>query len=207
MESQSSRAGPPAVRVVSDADGLKALADPTRLAILAALMGNGPELPVMSVKELAAELGEPQTKLYRHVRVLEAAGLVKVAATRIVSGIVEQRYQACQRDLTFGPGMLRKHRSETEAIARAMVDRFSDGFFAASASGPFPADDLPADQAYRKSTYFASETTISRARASELRAKIDELTDLVNGDRDDPDGVPVRLLVGYYSPQDGQDRS
>jgi DNA-binding MarR family transcriptional regulator len=41
----------------------------------------------MSVKELAEELGEPQTKLYRHVKQLEAAGLIRIAASRMVSGI------------------------------------------------------------------------------------------------------------------------
>src|SRR5215475_8348684 len=95
---------PLAVRSVASVDMLRALADPTRLAILSALMERQDELPVMSVKELAARLGEPQTKLYRHVRQLEAAGLIRVASTRLVSGIVEQRYQASQRDLMFDSG-------------------------------------------------------------------------------------------------------
>ncbi len=55
---------PLAVRTVDDVDVLKAMADPTRMAILAALMKSRRDLPVMSVKELAAELREPQTKLY-----------------------------------------------------------------------------------------------------------------------------------------------
>src|SRR5580698_2917994 len=87
---QVAEAGPAAVRTVDSVAALKAMADPTRLAILAALMRTR-DLPVMSVKELAAELGEPQTKLYRHVRQLEAAGLIRVASTRMVSGILEQR--------------------------------------------------------------------------------------------------------------------
>src|SRR5580693_6695424 len=78
---QVAEAGPAAVRTVDSVAALKAMADPTRLAILAALMRTR-DLPVMSVKELAAELGEPQTKLYRHVRQLEAAGLIRVASTR-----------------------------------------------------------------------------------------------------------------------------
>ncbi|HEY2270221.1 MAG TPA: helix-turn-helix domain-containing protein, partial [Streptosporangiaceae bacterium] len=102
-------AEPLAVRTVDDVDVLKAMADPTRMAILAALMRTRRDLPVRSVKELAAELGEPQTKLYRHVRQLEAAGLIRVASTRMVSGILEQRYQASQRDLVLGRGILRAH--------------------------------------------------------------------------------------------------
>ena len=54
------------IRDVADVETLKALADPLRLAILAALMqGPAAQPRVMSVKELATELGEPQTKLYR----------------------------------------------------------------------------------------------------------------------------------------------
>src|SRR6476620_2466816 len=67
------------VRRVSDVDTIKAMADPTRLAILRTLMdGRGGPARVMSAKELAEELGEPQTKLYRHLKVLETAGLIEV---------------------------------------------------------------------------------------------------------------------------------
>lgn len=45
------------------------------------------------MKKLAKHLGEPQAKLYQHVKQLEAAGLIEVAATRMVSGILEQRYR------------------------------------------------------------------------------------------------------------------
>jgi predicted ArsR family transcriptional regulator len=85
----------------------------------------------MSVKELAAELDEPQTKLYRHVRQLEAVGLIKVASTRMVSGILEQRYQACQQDLSFERGFLHEHADESEVAMQALLDRYRDGFFAA----------------------------------------------------------------------------
>ena len=56
----------PRVREIDSVQGLRALADPVRLAILVALDTRVPDgaLPVMSVKELAQRLGEPQTKLY-----------------------------------------------------------------------------------------------------------------------------------------------
>ena len=66
------------VRPVTDVDTIKALADPTRLAILQALTRD--RLP-KSAKELAEELGEPQTKLYRHLKVLEEAKLIEAADT------------------------------------------------------------------------------------------------------------------------------
>ena len=131
MEQPLAEAEPLAVRTVDNVDVLKALADPTRMAILAALMKTRHDLPVMSVKELAAELGEPQTKLYRHVRQLEAAGLIRVASSRMVSGILEQRYQASQQDLRLGRGFLRVHAEDAVGVMQAVLDRFRDGFFAA----------------------------------------------------------------------------
>ena len=149
MEQSLAEAEPQAVRTVDNVDVLKAMADPTRMAILAALMKTRHDLPVMSVKELAAELGEPQTKLYRHVRQLEAAGLIRVASSRMVSGILEQRYQASQRDLRLGRGFLREHAEDAAGVMQAVLDRFRDGFFAAFEAERRSEDDVPAEEAYR----------------------------------------------------------
>jgi hypothetical protein len=46
------------------------------------------------------------------VKQLEAAGLIEVAATRMVSGIPEQRYRARQRSLQLSAALLRRHADE-----------------------------------------------------------------------------------------------
>jgi DNA-binding transcriptional ArsR family regulator len=186
---------PQQVRTVNDVAMIKAMADPTRLAILTALMQFGAELPVMSVKELAEQLGEPQTKLYRHVRQLEAAGLIRVAATRMVSGILEQRYQAAQRDLTFGPAFLREHPDETRSVATAVFDRFKDGLLGALDDSSADADDRPA-------MFIASNTRLSSERAAEVKAKLQEVTSFFEADNDDPDGIEVNLMIGMYTTPD-----
>lgn len=211
MEQPLAEAGPQAVRTVDNVDMLKAMADPTRMAILAALMKTRHDLPVMSVKELAAGLGEPQTKLYRHVRQLEAAGLIRVASTRVVSGILEHRYQACQQDLTFGSGFLREHVDESTVLMRTFLDRFRDGFFAAlradrqsAGDGPDPGTPEP----YRKPLLFFSDLKISPAKATELRDKLEEVMQELNDEKtEDPDGVPVNLLIGCFVPGDGDPAS
>lgn len=201
MEQLSADVEPPAVRTVNDVEMLKAMADPTRLAILAALMKSGRDLPVMSVKELAAELGEPQTKLYRHVRQLEAAGLIRVASTRLVSGILEQRYQAAQRDLTLARGFLREHADQSEMVMQAVLDRFRDGFFTAFRAERQSPDDAPADESYRAPLMFMSDRKVSPAKAEELRGKLQEIMDSLNDDQtEDPDGVVLNLLIGCYVP-------
>jgi len=199
---QVADAGPAAVRTVDSVAALKAMADPTRLAILAALMRTR-DLPVMSVKELAAELGEPQTKLYRHVRQLEAAGLIKVASTRMVSGILEQRYQACQRDLRLGRGVIAENADESEELMRAALDRYRDGFFAAFRAGRLPAGDVPPGESYRKPLVFMSDLKVSPARAAQLMTKLEEVIDSFQDEQaEDPDGVSLNLFISSYVPGD-----
>jgi DNA-binding transcriptional ArsR family regulator len=198
-QERAAEAEPVAIRSVASVDMLRALADPTRLAILSVLMERHDELAVMSVKELATRLGEPQTKLYRHVRQLETAGLIRVASTRLVSGIVEQRYQANQRDLMFDGGFMREHADESEAAMRAVMDSFRDGYFAAFRDKRLAPGAVPEAQAYLKPSLFVTEARVSPRRATEVREKLLELQKwLGSEDDEDPDGVLVDVLIGYY---------
>lgn len=188
------------VRTVADVDVLRALADPIRLAMLGVLMERHDELPVMSVKELAARLGEPQTKLYRHVKQLEAVGLIRVAATRLVSGILEQRYQACQRDLLFDGGFVRAHADDSEAAMSALLDGFRAGFFAAFRDKRLEPEAIPEAEHYRLPTIYSSDLRVSPAKAAEVRTKLRELMTLLSDKAiEDPEGILVNVLIGYYT--------
>jgi DNA-binding transcriptional ArsR family regulator len=178
-------AQPQAVRLVEDVETLKAMADPTRMAILSALIQPGD--PVMSVKELAAELGEPQTKLYRHVRQLQAAGLIRVAATRMVSGILEQQYQTCQHSLKLGAALVRDHPADADAAIQMVVDRFHDGYRAASGESRY------------KPVFFLVESWLSPDKVDELQRKLRDVQDWVHQLPENPDGIEVNLLLGFYT--------
>jgi DNA-binding transcriptional ArsR family regulator len=191
---------PVAVRTVDSVDSLRALADPTRLAILTALMDRHDELPVLSVKELAARLGEPQTKLYRHVKQLEAAGLIQVAATRIVSGIIEQRYQACQHDLMFDGRFLREHADETEAGIQVVLDGFRTGFSAAFRDERLAPDALAEADSFRRPGLFFGEMRMTEAKAREVTARLEEFKTWLGDLGEDPDGILVDVLIGHYVP-------
>jgi DNA-binding transcriptional ArsR family regulator len=184
---QEAPAQPQPTRMVGDVETLKALADPTRMAILSVL-ARSRDLPAMSVKELAAELGEPQTKLYRHVRQLEEAGLIRVAATRMVSGILEQRYQACLRDLRFTPGMLREHLDDTEVALQLLLDDFRDGVLEATSV-----------ESERRPVLISCEAMIAPAAADELKRRLQELNDWVEQLPEDRGGVAANLLIGLYT--------
>src|SRR5688572_10061938 len=76
------------VLIVTDLETLKLISDPLRLRMLELLRGEP-----RTVKELARALGVAPTKLYYHVKLLLERELIRVAETRIVSGITEKRYQ------------------------------------------------------------------------------------------------------------------
>jgi DNA-binding transcriptional ArsR family regulator len=190
---------PAGVRTISSVEELRALSDPIRLAILEKLMMSAPDqpdLPIMSVKELAEALGEPQTKLYRHIRQLESVGLIKVAASRLVSGILEQRYQAAQRDMDLAPGFIGESIDEAEGITRAVLDRFRMGFFAA-----YRVTHTPAGTTEGKASLMYGAARLAPAKAAEVKAKLAEVLSYFDkSDSDDPDAEELNLLVGYYSP-------
>jgi len=171
------------LRFVEDVEMLRALAEPTRLAILYALI-KPPWPRVMSVKELAAELDEPPTKLYRHVRKLEEADLIKVAETRMVSGILEHRYQSSTRDLRFAKEFVRSHPDDSLAALHTVIDRFGRGLIA-------PDDDY-------LNMMFASEIRLAPEQAHELARKLKDVQQLLDQVTEDPDGVPVNVVLGFY---------
>jgi DNA-binding transcriptional ArsR family regulator len=200
------------MREVGNVETLKALADPTRLRILQRLMTRDEtgELPVMSVKELATELAEPQTKLYRHVKQLEAVELIRSASSRIVSGIVEQRYQACQSDLWLGAGLTdeQKKSAEAEASVAAVLELYRSQFFAAHRAGAIASKDTPGTEEHRKTMLGMTRSKVSRNDATSFRTGLQQLMDdLVEAEKrasDSEDTITVNVLVGYFSPDPAQ---
>jgi DNA-binding transcriptional ArsR family regulator len=203
---------PDPMREVGNVETLKALADPTRLRILQRLMTRDEtgELPVMSVKELATELAEPQTKLYRHVKQLEAVELIRSASSRIVSGIVEQRYQACQSDLWLGAGLTdeQKKSAEAEASVAAVLELYRSQFFAAHRAGAIASKDTPGTEEHRKTMLGMTRSKVSRNDATSFRTRLQQLMDdLVEAEKrtsDSEDTITLNVLVGYFSPDPAQ---
>ncbi|RPE34057.1 helix-turn-helix protein [Kitasatospora cineracea] len=187
-------------REVTDVATLKALADPLRLAVLGVLMKRDPE-PV-SVKEVAAELDEAPTKLYRHVKQLEQTGLVYVAETRLVSGIVESRYRSAQQSLRLSPQVYAEGDEPPPALGAilAAMDLVRSDFRRQFLAGRI--DLTPAAQGNPQPGKFAHATfRLSPERLRRLRARLDEALDEVfaEGDSTDPDAVEVALFALLYA--------
>jgi len=184
---------PQPIRQIADVDTLRLIADPTRLAILRVLM-SGARLtpPIMSAKELAATLHEPQTKLYRHLKQLEEAQLIQVAETRLVSGIIEARYRTGQLVIAMSPEMLSDPATRTAATEgmAAVFNDFRDeliGHILAGRSRPTEETAIMT----------AASARIPARRAGELR---DRLNAVIAEFTQDPqaEGVESHLLIAWY---------
>lgn len=78
---------PDDLRVIDSVETLRVVADPLRLRVLARLRRGQ-----ATAKQLAADLDTPLKGLYYHLGLLEEHQLIRVAATRVVSGIIEKQY-------------------------------------------------------------------------------------------------------------------
>jgi len=187
-----SLAAPVPVRIIDDATALRALSDPLRLSIVRTLMrGAHVEPRVMSAKELAAELGQPQTKLYRHLKQLEACRLIQTAETRIVSGIAEHRYQTGQLDLVLDPALGAKlDRNDATKWTAALLDNTRDELLTAIAGGS-TTHNVPTRAAYGG--------TLPPAKVEEFRQRLHDLIEEFFETPEDHTGIPVRFLAVLYT--------
>jgi len=119
---------------IDDVATLKALAEPLRMRVLM-ILDEGD----LTVKEMAARLGVPPTRLYYHVKILEDFGLVRVASTRMVSGIEERRYATTAKSWGVSDSLLSN--PAISDVLKAMFDLARvEIMLALAAGGPPPGD-------------------------------------------------------------------
>lgn len=164
-------------RVVNDAEALKALGDPLRLRILHTLMGEPRR--AWSVKEIAALLDQPVTKLYHHVKQLEQVALIVDVETRMVSGIVEHRYQAGQLSLQFDESLFGSPATRDASIHQAavIVDETRDELVAYLTDPDSDIDAVHLSKAYVR---------LTPDELRELTAELGRLVDGFGAHRSDP---------------------
>src|SRR5580704_556365 len=110
-------------RTLIDLAQIRALADPLRLRILGALVGEP-----RTTKQVAEILGEKPTKLYHHVQAMERAHLVQLVDRRPKRGTVEKYYQATATLFQAGPTAFavgagaRAPRSDADALLAALLE-------------------------------------------------------------------------------------
>ncbi|MCX4967320.1 helix-turn-helix domain-containing protein [Streptomyces sp. NBC_00654] len=197
------------VREVDDVETLKALSDPLRLAILRTMMCE--VRASHRVKDIARLLDQPTTRLYRHIKVLEAAGLIKVAQTRMVSGIQESQYRVAQfalrlsRDLLAAPG----NAGELADAFAATLNDFRDRLVRDIISGRFQPEPEAAEEPDPLGPMVvALDRRLTPERATEFRSRLSALMEEFNRPDDEENAVvPVEFLLLFWAPKEPTEES
>lgn len=153
---------------IDDLETLRAIAEPSRMAVLELLA------EPRSVTELAEALGVPRTRLYHHVQVLLATGLIKLADERRVGAMTERLYALTAK--TFRPSrrlLASGHLDErVEAVSTLVLDTTKADLRRAARFGAVALGDdseQPRLEAGRSIAYLTS------AQAAEIAAALAEL--------------------------------
>jgi DNA-binding transcriptional ArsR family regulator len=195
-------------RDVADPTTMKALADPLRLKIMRVMARDVRVEPrIMTVKQLAEELGEPTTKLYRHVKQLLAVGMIQVAELRLVGGIVEQSYRVAQ----MGWGVRtdseepRAHRlsDELRDLLGASVEEYLTRYETALAEGRtfLRHEDNLANPPHVRSVLAIADCRVPRERAADFAERLSALVKEFTADEtvDTPDAATANLMAMFYA--------
>ena len=180
--------------VITDVEQLKAMADPLRLQLLERMAGEPRR--GWTAKELAEKLDTKQTKLYHHLALLEERGFIRVAATRVVSGIQEKRYQTTARGFRVDRALLTGSDSEVAVsnAVDAIFDKARGEILAGLRSGAINLD--PDDPKRHRMGLWASHARLSPANAKRVIRLLEKLAEA--GEIDDADGTEYGLVVGFY---------
>jgi DNA-binding transcriptional ArsR family regulator len=189
--------------VLTDVEQLKVIGEPLRLQLIE-VMAEDPTRG-WTAKELAEHLSTKQTKLYHHLGLLEEHGFIRVAKTRVVSGILEKRYQATahgfrvERSLLAGPG----GETAVSGAIDAMFEKARSEILAGIHSGAIqPESDDPKRKQMRLS---ATNARLSPASVKRVMRLIDKLSEIDTNQ--DADGDEYGLLVGFYPRASKDDHS
>ena len=170
---------------VSTPQQMKALADPIRHRILG-IIQNRPA----TAKQIADRLKMSPGTIGHHLQVLEAAGLAKVVARRLVRGIVARYYTRTARIFTYDfppdvtgavPTLVRFLSDARDELAEALVDGGQDLLVKTA----FPHSRLTPERMQELSAAGKTVRLISRARRTShgitmrVRAEVLEKSDVL----------------------------
>ena len=185
---------PMAEFLITDVEQLKAVSDPLRLQIIDTMAE--PPVRGWTAKELAARLGTKQTKLYHHLALLEERGFIRVAETRVVSGITEKRYAVVALSFRVDRSLV-TGTAGTDAVSDmldAIFEKAREEILAGQRSGLI--DMSAEDFERRRMRLSASHARLSPAsvkKVMRLIEKLDEIDDL-----DEADGAHYGLVLAFY---------
>ena len=170
----------PAQLVVNTGQQFKAISDPVRSRILG-IIQNQPA----TAKQIADRLGASPGAIGHHLHVLEAAGLAKVIARRLVRGIVANYYTRTAR--IFKYDLPREVIGETSINLDIMAKAYEE---------LAEAEANKEEDVYQCAGF--PHIRLSPERAMYYSERLDALIDDVLRETHDPDGKVYGILISMF---------
>jgi DNA-binding transcriptional ArsR family regulator len=197
--------------IIDDLEVLKVISDPLRIQIIELISVTNRHRQLCTVKQLAEKLDMPPTKLYYHINLLEKHGLIEIAETEVVSGIVEKRYQVAAYQMRVSASILEGMEiSKDEQVELALktvqgvIDSTLDDL-RQSIAYLIAQEQAEGEKVEQVAIMVSRENLrITRAQAEELQAKLEQLVDeykqLDPAPEEDPliFGLTIALNPSYH---------
>jgi DNA-binding transcriptional ArsR family regulator len=184
--------GPVSIGLMEEGQQVRSALSPIRAHLLELLRDPA------SATELGQSLGLPRQRINYHLRVLEAAGLVRLVETRARRGFTERVLQAVADEFVVDPQLMgsgSKVRSQDRFAAEHLMD------VAAEAVRDVSRLRSGAEQAGKRLLTFTIEADVSFADPADVHAFTNELAEAVataSARHSSPTGRRYRVVVGGY---------
>jgi predicted ArsR family transcriptional regulator len=171
---------------IKELEQIRLLSDPLKLQLLQAFAEDA-----KTTKQVAAELGESITKLYRHVDALHDAGFLEIAGEQKKRGTVERTFRAVAQRFEADHSLFADDDAgEGVTTARDMLRAVEDEVLEAIAS----AD--PAKQ--REPIMMRLRCKASPERLAELRRTLDQWIESTQEEGEGDDKQEFGALIAFY---------
>ncbi len=186
------------MHLIEDVKVLKILTDPLRVKIIEQLLDEP-----RTVKAIATEFGIQPHKLYYHFKMMEKNGLIAVAHTQIVSGIIEKHYQTVARDYQLKPSILSNESGQKdEALEYVLRTVFDNGRYELKKSFEAGLVTLSSDKGMRPTVDLThSFTRLTDEDFDAVNDKLKEIHQLIR-DRNctsaDENAKTYTLTIAFY---------
>lgn len=173
---------------IKDLEQVRLLSDPLKLRLLQAF-AEGPR----TTKQVAAELGESVTKLYRHVDALHDSGLLTVVDEKQKRGTVERTFRAVAHRFEADHRLFASDAGPEAAEAAREMLRVSEAEILAAVANAGD-DDEP------QAIVTRVRGRASPERIAELRAMLENWLDSLPDDEQEPDDGAREFggLIAFY---------
>lgn len=171
---------------ISDLAHLKLLSDPLKLSLLQAF-AEGPR----TTRQVADDLGEKITKLYRHVDALHEAGLLEVVAEQQKRGTVERTFKAVARRFEVD------HELFADAGDDAAAATIRDALRATETEVLDSLRNYETED-HRKAMFLRIRCKASPERIKEMQESLNAWIEAAQEDDDGEETEEIGALIAFY---------